>query len=144
MLRKKSLKVLSVIVFSLILFQTASCGTILYPERRGLRHGRIDPAVAVLDAVCLLFFLIPGVVAFAVDFATGAIYLPGGKRADGGMPDTNDFLIVDSGEATMDNQLIEKIILEKTGKRIDLDSGNYKTFKMNKSDLGGRYFSEVN
>jgi hypothetical protein len=59
-----------------------ACGTILYPERRGQRGGRIDPAVAVMDGIGLLLFLIPGVIAFAVDFGTGAIYLPGGRRGE--------------------------------------------------------------
>ncbi len=55
----------------------AACGTILYPERKGQIKGRIDPSVAVLDGVGLLFFLVPGVIAFAVDFNNGTIYLPG-------------------------------------------------------------------
>lgn len=56
----------------------ASCGSLLYPERKGQTQGRIDPAVAILNAAGLLLFIIPGLVAFAVDFHTGAIYLPGG------------------------------------------------------------------
>ncbi|HEU4430607.1 MAG TPA: hypothetical protein VFT98_17740 [Myxococcota bacterium] len=59
-----------------------ACGTILYPERRGQKSGRIDPAVAIMDGIGLLLFLIPGLAAFAVDFATGAIYLPGGRRGE--------------------------------------------------------------
>jgi hypothetical protein len=59
-----------------------ACGTILYPERRGQRAGRIDPAVAIMDGIGVLFFVIPGLAAFAVDFATGAIYLPGGRRSE--------------------------------------------------------------
>lgn len=58
------------------------CGTILYPERRGQKGGRIDPAVAVMDGLGVLLFVIPGLIAFAVDFATGAIYLPGGRRGE--------------------------------------------------------------
>src|SRR6185295_5982840 len=54
----------------------ASCGTILYPERRGQPAGRLDVGVVALDGIGLLLFLVPGVIAFAVDFATGAIYLP--------------------------------------------------------------------
>lgn len=61
--------------------QLAACGTILYPERKGQIDGQIDTQVAILNAIGLLFFLVPGVIAFAVDFSTGAIYLPGGKRA---------------------------------------------------------------
>ncbi len=56
--------------------QLAACGTIFYPERRGQMTGEIDPGVAVLNGIGLLLYVVPGVVAFAVDFATGAIYLP--------------------------------------------------------------------
>jgi hypothetical protein len=57
---------------------TSACGTILHPERKGQVDGRIDAGVAVLDGLGLLFFIIPGVIAFAVDFTDGAIYLPKG------------------------------------------------------------------
>jgi hypothetical protein len=56
------------------------CGTILYPERRGQQAGQLDAGIVVLDALGLLVFFVPGVVAFAVDFATGAIYLPRGRK----------------------------------------------------------------
>lgn len=56
--------------------QLTACGTIFYPERRGQITGEIDAGVAVLNAIGLLFYVIPGVIAFGVDFATGAIYLP--------------------------------------------------------------------
>jgi len=52
------------------------CGTVLHPERRGQPAGRIDWGIFALDAIGLIFFFIPGVIAFAVDFTTGAIYLP--------------------------------------------------------------------
>ena len=41
---------------------TTSCGTILYPERRGQPAGKIDVGVAVLDGIGLLVFLVPGVI----------------------------------------------------------------------------------
>ncbi|MDA8164438.1 MAG: hypothetical protein M0017_05340 [Desulfobacteraceae bacterium] len=59
---------------------TLSCGTLIYPERRGQRKGDIDPAVAILDGVGLLVFIIPGLIAYAIDFSTGAIYLPHGRH----------------------------------------------------------------
>ncbi|MGQ9427575.1 hypothetical protein ACXYTJ_16770 [Gilvimarinus sp. F26214L] len=58
---------------------TTGCGYFLYPERVGQSGGRVDPAVLVLDAAGLLFGIIPGVIAFAVDLSTGAIYLPPGE-----------------------------------------------------------------
>lgn len=66
------------LIFSLILI--SSCGTLMYPERRGSKGPKIDPHVAILDALGLLLFIIPGVIAFAVDFTTGCIYLPGGDK----------------------------------------------------------------
>lgn len=63
----------------------SACGTIMYPERKGQIDGKIDPTVAILNGIGLLLFLVPGVIAFAVDFSNGTIYLPGtqtrGRRA---------------------------------------------------------------
>jgi hypothetical protein len=59
-----------------------ACGTLLYPDRHGqARGGQMDPAVVVMDGVLLILFIVPGLVAFVIDFHTGAIYLPSGRRA---------------------------------------------------------------
>lgn len=53
------------------------CGTLLHPERHGQPHSRdIDWSVVALDGLGLILFFVPGVIAFVVDFSTGAIYLP--------------------------------------------------------------------
>lgn len=70
------------IVTVLLMTQLTACGTLLYPERRGQTNGQIDVGVVGLNTIGLLFFLVPGVVAFGVDFVTGAIYLPGGGIAN--------------------------------------------------------------
>jgi len=80
-LRHASCKLVALAVSVLLVLQLAACGTIIYPERRGQRSGEIDPLIAVLDGIGLLFFVVPGLVAFAIDFTTGAIYLPGGQKA---------------------------------------------------------------
>jgi hypothetical protein len=67
---------------SLLLLQFTGCGTILYSERHGQDRGRLDATVIILDGVGLFFFLVPGVIAFAVDFVTGAVYLPRGGTSD--------------------------------------------------------------
>jgi hypothetical protein len=57
--------------------ESASCGTVIHPDRCGRPHsGALDPSIVVLDGLGVLVFLIPGVVAFIVDFSTGAIWLP--------------------------------------------------------------------
>src|SRR5690554_7978577 len=57
------------------------CGTVFYPERKGQVSGRIDPVVAIANGVGLLFFIVPGVIAYAVDFSNGTIYLPSGHTS---------------------------------------------------------------
>lgn len=53
------------------------CGTFIHSERCGQPHSnQIDWKIAALDGLGLLLFFIPGVIAFIVDFSTGAIYLP--------------------------------------------------------------------
>src|SRR6185295_15638682 len=64
-----------------LIVQSTGCGTILHPERKGQSAGRIDAGIAVLDGLGLLLFLVPGIIAFAVDFNNGTIYLPGGSRS---------------------------------------------------------------
>lgn len=71
------------------LLNTAACGYLIYPERQGSRGDHVDGTVVALDAVGLLFFVLPGVVAFAVDFATGSIYLPKGKEGPFSMSGPN-------------------------------------------------------
>ena len=64
-----------------LLVQLTACGTILHPERKGQKGGQIDPAIAIFDGIGLLFFFLPGVISFAVDFSNGTIYLPGGRQS---------------------------------------------------------------
>ena len=74
-----SSRVLCSLLSAALLSQLSACGTLLYPERRGQLQGQIDPVVAGMNAIGILFFVIPGLVAFGIDFASGAIYLPSGK-----------------------------------------------------------------
>ncbi|WP_110665024.1 hypothetical protein [Salinicola halophilus] len=59
----------------------SGCGTLFYPERKGQLSGRIDPAVAIVDGLGLLLFIVPGVIAYAIDFSNNTIYLPGSHEA---------------------------------------------------------------
>lgn len=90
------------------------CGTVFHPERKGQMSGRIDPMVAIANGVGLLFFIVPGVVAYAVDFSNGTIYLPG----------TQDSASVDTlqMDENMDVQTLERLLSEATGKSVILDS----------------------
>lgn len=95
--------------------QLSGCGTILQPERKGQSAGRLDPSIVVLNAIGLLFFILPGVVAFAVDFNNGTIYLPGGRASVDG-DDVN--IVKVEGEVT--NEKIEQAIFAQTGSVVSL------------------------
>ncbi len=119
------LRYLIILVLS---FQLVSCGTILYPERRNQRAGRIDAGVAVLDAVGLLFGIIPGVIAFAVDFSTGAIYFP----ADKGRTSLNlqDLRIVKFDPKHYTPASLETIIRNETGKDFHFSDQRLQLLKL--------------
>jgi hypothetical protein len=74
---KKSVNCLRILIVAILMAQLTGCGTILYPERKGQKSGTLDSGIIVLDAIGLLVFVIPGIVAFAADFYNGTIYLPG-------------------------------------------------------------------
>ncbi len=114
---------------------SSSCGTILHPERCGQPPGRIDPAVAILDGVGLLLFFIPGAIAFAVDFYTGAIYLPPhySYKHAGGTEDDVTMIQVDPADLTRER--IEDIVRKHTGHSIHLEPGTYRATRLN--GIGG-------
>jgi hypothetical protein len=58
--------------------QATGCGTLLYPQRRGQTGGHVDTGVVVMDGLWCLVFIVPGVIAFIVDFSNGTVYEGGG------------------------------------------------------------------
>ena len=115
-----------------------SCGTLIYPERRHSNiqvdpaGRRIDPAVAVLDAACLVFFVIPGIIAFAVDFATGAIYLPQGKeQRNATTPGVQKKVVIHLIPDKMNKASLERIINRETGITISFDDTKMQAFEIN-------------
>jgi len=132
-------------VLFLFVFQTASCGYIMYPERRGQTSGKIDAGVAVMDGIGLLLFLVPGIVAFAVDFSTGAIYLPGGKKhAQENSLDKDSVRVVQVDPKKLDKQTLERIVYQETGARVDLDASGVKALEVTGASQAKAFVSEIN
>ena len=70
-------KLASLLLVALLVPSFTSCGTLFFSQRQKAAHSeRLDPNILILDAVGLIFWIIPGLVAYGVDFYTGAIYLP--------------------------------------------------------------------
>lgn len=116
-------RLLATLLTGSLLLQSA-CGTLIYPERRGQTQGRIDPSVAILNGIGLLFFVIPGLVAFAVDFSTGAIYLPPEESSG----DADQRVIhLDPDEITPET--LAAVIREHTGKEVTLTEDDVRVLE---------------
>ena len=114
-----------------VVLGTISCGTILYPERRGQPAGRIDAGIAVLDGIGLLIFFVPGVIAFAVDFATGAIYLPRHSSQLHTTPSAFQSARMTRIELTSPTRSkIESLVEQQTGQEVELTSSDIRVAKV--------------
>ena len=138
-LNKRVIGIISVILFLSMVIQMASCGTLLYPGRRHSNiqvdpAGRqVDPAVAVLDAACLVFFVIPGIIAFAVDFATGAIYLPQGKKQSNATGlGLQKRVVIQLLPDKMNKAALEQIISREAGINVSFDDKSMQAFEINR------------
>lgn len=118
---RKLIKNLNILMCAVLIFQLIGCGTIMYPERKGQKSGKIDSGVAILDGIGLLFFLVPGIIAFAVDFNNGTIYLPGTARNSTGLDNMKQVKFDPTHSSQAD---IERLIKEQTGDTIKLDQPN--------------------
>lgn len=108
-----------------MVLQLSACGTIFYPERKGTKSGEIDPVVAVADAIGLLFFFVPGVIAFAVDFNNGTIYKSGKKHSSL----TPEELKSVSVNGKVDKKALSVLMSKKLGLAVNLDSSSLQMKK---------------
>jgi len=102
------------------------CGTILHSDRVGGHHSRdIDWKIAGLNGLGLAFFFVPGVIAFVVDFYTGAIYLPPQRSAsDSGSESKSEHLAtwerMEVGTHRLTREPLERILSERSGRDCQL------------------------
>ncbi len=122
----------------------SGCGTIFHQERIHQPHSRdIDWRIAALDGLGLALFFVPGVVAFAVDFYTGAIYLPPrGYAATDPPGDTGSPVALASHEglrrhevdpSDLNPETIERVVAEEVGKPVSLNESSVRVSEL--SDL---------
>ncbi|MBW1863013.1 MAG: hypothetical protein JRJ02_11660 [Deltaproteobacteria bacterium] len=134
-MKKKNLLrkvIVTTIVFAMFL-QISGCGYLMYPERRGQPKGKIDVSVALLDGLGLLVFLIPGIIAFAVDFTKNTIYLPPGRSSINNNT-TDEMITLRIPKQEFNKEGIEQIVREHSGLKIDLASNNVYIYAANDTD----------
>ena len=71
-----------------------------------------------MDAIGILFYVIPGLIAFGIDFATGAIYYPGGRTAQ---VDPAKLQEAVSPDGKVDNLKLQAILESELGQRLPLN-----------------------
>jgi len=111
-------RIIGGVLVAALLTQMTACGSIFFPDRRGQIDGKVDPLVIGLDAIGLLFYIIPGLIAFGVDFATGAIYLPGGSTAQV-TPEKLQPAI--KADGSIDNSKLQAILEKELGRSLPLN-----------------------
>jgi hypothetical protein len=132
---------LRVFICGVLTLQLMGCGTLMYPERRGQRSGRLDVGVTILDAVGLLFFIIPGVIAFCVDFSNGTIYLPSKHPVIVERVSQLRQIKFDPKHTSLAS--IERIIKHETGYEVKLNQDNMKVAKLKSVDDMVVQFAQV-
>lgn len=120
-------RTIQIMILTVLTLQMTGCGYLMYPERRGQKGGRIDVGVAILDGIGLVFFLIPGIIAYAVDFSSGTIYVPGTNHAE---LDGNDLKTVHFDPKHYTKQGLEMLILANTGVSVKMDKAGTEAYKM--------------
>lgn len=111
-------RVVGGVLIAVLLTQITACGTLFWPDRRGQIDGKIDPLVAGLDAIGILFYVIPGLIAFGVDFATGAIYQEGGKTAQVAPEKLREAV---GANGKVDRAKLQAILHTELGRNLPLD-----------------------
>jgi hypothetical protein len=116
----------------------AGCGTLIHPDRRyAPNDGHLDWGIVALDTLGLLLFFLPGVIAFAVDFTTGAIYLPPAGYGDAGKPvgqlgDDEQLVEVQVPKKELTQARVEEVASKHAGRDVRLVAGTYKTTPLSK------------
>ena len=87
--------------------------------------------MAVLDGIGLLFFILPGVIAFAVDFSNGTIYLPGTASVDGVDGQFSGWASIEIPEEDMTRNGIESIIAAHTDVLDALSNPDSSVYEVN-------------
>jgi len=95
----------------------------------------VDWSIFALDGVGLILFFIPGVIAFAVDYSTGAIYLPPNQYGNAGGPAKNPSLVaVNVPKKELTQRRLEQVASQHAGRDVRLIAGEYDTAPLTKLD----------
>jgi hypothetical protein len=134
-MKRQFVRVFHFVIVIVLIIQVSACGYFMYPERRGQKPvGRIDPAIAVLDALGLLLFIIPGVIAFAVDITNGTLYFPGGQHHSSVTGESYRMTMIRVNPTELNEKMIQQIVEKQTGVSLRPDLRNAEIYALDRSE----------
>jgi hypothetical protein len=134
-MKRQLLRVVRALVVGVLIFQLLACGYFMYPERRGQKPvGRVDPAIAVLDALGLLLFIIPGVIAFAVDITNGTLYFPAGRQHSSVSTETDRITRIQVNPNELNETMIREMVEKQTGLSLGPDLKGVEIYELDRSE----------
>lgn len=116
-----------------LLAQLSACGTCFYPDRAARSTAR--PGHRRRQCVGLLFYIIPGLIAFGIDFATGAIYFPEGKYSVA--PEKLRETMGTDGQ--VDRRKLKALLEQELGRSLLLDDPRLLEQRGNAQQLAGAW-----
>ncbi|MBT5018992.1 MAG: hypothetical protein HON04_09610 [Planctomicrobium sp.] len=124
-------------------FSATGCGTMLYDERIGQPRGGmsdVDWTVAGMDAVGLVFFFVPGVIAFAIDYYNGALFYPPEHYGEMKGKELNSIKLP---EEEISVGSIESLISEEIGATVSLREPDLVTRELSSIKFFWKTYDEV-
>ena len=129
-------RLIATVILAILLVSLTSCGYFLYPERRGQQKGELDYPILILDGSSLLFaavageavIAVVGIVALAVDFSSGSVYLPGRSS----ISDVEVFPFDNTRPLAKTD--LESILTEYTGSPVHVEDETIKVVKVGSLD----------
>jgi len=125
-------KIISSLLALTLVTQISSCGYVFHPDRRGQTNSdKIDWAIVGLDAIGLVFFIVPGVIAYAVDIYSGTIYLKKnvfGYSATSIEGDWSNAEIIKVDPKKISDASVVQAIKQRTGITVNYDDPKLKVY----------------
>ncbi len=82
----------------------------------------------------LLLFIIPGVIAFAVDISNGTLYFPDGRRHSSVSTGDKAITVIRVNPAELDEKMIQNIVKERTGASIRSDLRDVEIYELDQAE----------
>lgn len=130
-------------VVTLLGISSTGCGTMLYEERIGQPRGGmgdVDWTVAGMNAVGLVFFFVPGVIAFAIDYYNGALFYPPEQYGEMKAKQLNSIKLPEEEISVVS---IESLISEEIGAKVSLREPDLVTRELSSIKFFWKTYDEV-